>query len=356
MKKSTFADILNDVSGEVRKRMEAKVPSWAAFPGLSFPTRLSTEQCSSEKTAAYKAGLIAGLGGPLEVADLTGGLGVDAWAFSGIASRVLHNEMNEELSASVKDNFSIMGIENVTFSSSEVTPSNVKDILEDFFCGPGVVYMDPARRSASGSKVFRLEDCTPNVLGLLPRIFDTARYLVLKLSPMADIDLTVRQLSEVSEGGCREVHVVASGGECKEILVVMERGWKDGYTVSCVEEDFVFTFSPADEKSSATILADTDNLSRKYLFEPGKSLTKAGAFKLVCSRFGLSKFGTSTHLYVSDEPVHGIPGKWFLIEKVLPFDKATVKSLGKEYPRCEVTSRNLPITSDELRRRLGAKS
>lgn len=357
-KKSTFADILKDVAGEEKRRMEAKVPSWASIPGLSFPSRLSTEQCSSEATALYKASLASGFGSGLEIADLTGGLGVDSWAFARAAVRVLHNEMNEELSSAVRSNFARMGIRNVEFRSVEITASTVDSVLEDFFSAGSerIVFMDPARRSASGSKVFRLEDCTPNVLGLLPKISVHAARIILKLSPMADIDLLMRQLDSVSPARCRMIHIVASGGECKEILAVMERGWNGDCMVTCAEEDFRFTFSPAEEKSAHASPAGTEGLEGKYLFEPGKSLTKAGAFKLISERFGIAKFGISTHLYLSDSPVEDIPGKWFRIEKSMPFDKASIKAAGKEYPRCEVTARNLPITSDELRRRLGSKS
>lgn len=340
--------------------METKVPSWATVSGLVFPTRLCTEQCSGEAAARYKAGLLKRLcgGAAFEVADLTGGLGVDSWAFSSAASRVLHNEMSAELSSAVRSNFAKLGLVNVAFSSVEITPENIGGNLSMFFGGslPGAVYMDPARRSATGSKVFRLQDCTPNVLGLLPEIFRHVELVLLKLSPMADIELLVRELNGSSDGRCREVHVVASGGECKEILVAIDKSFTGDYTVTCVEEDFSMSFSPSEEKEAAVELASTEELEGKFLFEPGKSLTKAGAFKLVCPRFGLRKFGVSTHLYLSDEPVPGIPGKWFNIERSLPFDKSSIKSLGQEFPRCEVTARNLPVTSDELRRRLGAKS
>ncbi|MCQ2143896.1 MAG: hypothetical protein MJY56_07495 [Bacteroidales bacterium] len=358
--RSTFADILEDVAGEGRRRVAAKVPSWADVSGLSFPTRLCTEQCSSEATARYKAGLAARLcgGRPFAIADLTGGLGVDSWAFSAVAGRVLHNEMSAELSSAVRSNFSLLGVSNVAFSSLEITPGNISEVLSPFLSGwnDRIIFIDPARRSATGSKVFRLEDCAPNVLGLLPSAFELAEHVVLKLSPMADIELLVRELDGVCGWRCREVHVAASSGECKEILVVMDKSGDNGYSVTCVEEDFTMTYSPAEEKEATVSLAPVDELSGKYLFEPGKSLTKAGAFKLICTRFGLMKFGVSTHLYLAGEPVPGIPGKWFLIDRALPFDKASIKELGREFPRCEVTSRNLPVTSDELRRRLGAKS
>ena len=56
-----------------RQIAEAKLPSWASEPDLFYPRHLSMEQCSSEATALYKAGLVEGD----SFTDLTGGFGVD---------------------------------------------------------------------------------------------------------------------------------------------------------------------------------------------------------------------------------------------------------------------------------------
>ena len=89
---------------EVRKKFRKKVPSWYGCPGLAYPSRLSAEQCSSENTALYKAALAAGYG-VRAIADLTGGLGVDAWAFSAAAGKVLYNEMDPVLAETAERNF-----------------------------------------------------------------------------------------------------------------------------------------------------------------------------------------------------------------------------------------------------------
>ena len=81
--KASFADILREVSGEGQKKVLAKVPSWSEAEGLVIPGSLSTEQCSSEETAMTKARAVSELG-CRRVADLTGGLGVDSWAFAGV--------------------------------------------------------------------------------------------------------------------------------------------------------------------------------------------------------------------------------------------------------------------------------
>ena len=197
---------------ESRAKLRDKLPEWYAVPELHLPLPLSAEQCSSSATAFYKASLCKGL----RVADLTGGLGVDSWAFSQSCETVLYNEMQPALVEAARHNFPLLGMQNVQISQGELTPDSLADILGDF--GPDVIFLDPARRADSGRKVFRLEDCSPRVLPLLPALLDAAPLLMLKLSPMADISLLCREL------GCvRELHVIEADRECKELLVLLSK-------------------------------------------------------------------------------------------------------------------------------------
>ncbi|MBP5374638.1 MAG: hypothetical protein J6Y31_07000 [Bacteroidales bacterium] len=197
---------------ESRAKLRDKLPEWYVVPALHLPLPLSAEQCSSSATAFYKASLCKGL----RVADLTGGLGVDSWAFSQSCEAVLYNEMQPALVEAARHNFPLLGMQNVQISQGELTPDSLADILGDF--GPDVIFLDPARRADSGRKVFRLEDCSPRVLPLLPALLDAAPLLMLKLSPMADISLLCREL------GCvRELHIIEAERECKELLVLLSK-------------------------------------------------------------------------------------------------------------------------------------
>ncbi|MBQ9410569.1 MAG: hypothetical protein IJU21_03050 [Bacteroidales bacterium] len=362
---------------EVRRKLRFKVPQWYAVPSLQYPLLLSAEQCSSTETAFYKAAVAACAFGatkraktpqnvsfiaqmvkemrkngvfcvnrcPMRVADLTGGMGVDSLAFSQVADEVLYNEMQPALAASARHNFRELGVDNVKVSCREIIPGNVADIMDGF--GPDVIFMDPARRASDGRKVFRLEDCQPNVLGLLPELFEAAPLVLLKLSPMADISLAVKQLGHV-----REVHVVASGGECKELLLILERGYQGEYSTVIYENGSVMEVGTEGDvlKPMATLCPDG------LLFEPGKALLKAGAFELPC-RYGLTKLGKHTHLYVGDAvPEELRPfGKCFEILEVVPLNNKTIKEIAKQYPCASVTARNIPLTSDQLRKKLGVK-
>jgi len=325
---------------EVRRKLRVKVPQWYAVPQLRFPFRLSGEQCSSAETARYKASVaLRALTREKTVADLTGGLGVDSWAFAQVASAVLYNEMRPELAAAASANFKALGLTNVRVSCAELRPGGLREILDGFV--PDVIFLDPARRAADGRKVFRLEDCEPNVLQLLPELLAAAPRVLLKLSPMADITLVCKQLGYV-----REVHVVAADGECKELLLLLERVYSGAFRLFVYENGAVLALDEEPEVASAP--------SGDLLFEPGKALLKAGAFDLPC-RYGLGKLSQHTHLYLASARVEALQpfGKWFRILETLPLDKRAMKDIGRRYPRASVTARNIPLSSDELRRRLG---
>lgn len=407
---------VNTIEG--RKRLRKKLPEWVASTELVYPSSLCTEQCSSSDTARYKASVVqrifneyvspvastrsateeagsvtdknssvtkkqsvtstGSVTGPKnwKIADLTGGLGVDSWAFSEVAEEVLYNEMNPALAAAARHNFKALGVTNIFIKNSEATSDSLKDIFGDF--RPDVIFLDPARRDSAGKKVFLLEDCSPDVLKILPELFGISRFVLLKLSPMADITMAVERLDRTYEEylekasgkgwngqWVREVHVVASGGECKELLILLDGEWNEGYSLTCREDGKTLTFKP--EEITEAKATYPDSTFARIIFEPGKSLTKAGVFNAICERFGLVKLARFTHLYTISEPLSENEleqriaplkdfGKVFYVKEILPLNKASMKDVGKRYPHSEVSAKNIPMSSDELRARLKVKS
>ena len=415
---------VNTIEG--RRRLRKKLPEWVACTGLVYPSSLCAEQCSSSDTARYKASIVQRIfneyvgtvasmvsdpcrttgsatkgtesvpdkNSPTtrnqsvtelaevtipsrgKVADLTGGLGVDSWAFSEVAEEVLYNEMNPALAAAARHNFKALGVTNIFIKNSEATSDSLKDIFGDF--RPDVIFLDPARRDSAGKKVFLLEDCSPDVLKILPELFGISRFVLLKLSPMADITMAVERLDRTYEEylekasgkgwngqWVREVHVVASGGECKELLILLDGEWNEGYSLTCREDGKTLTFKP--EEITKAKAGYPDSTFARIIFDPGKSLTKAGVSNAICERFGLVKLARFTHLYTISEPLSDSEseqrtaplkdfGKVFYVKEILPLNKSSMKDVGKRYPHSEVSAKNIPMSSDELRTRLKVKS
>lgn len=350
---------------ESRRKLRGKVQEWYDEPELVFPLTLSAEQCSSSGTARYKAELARRIAGDrMKIADLTGGFGVDSWFFSKAAEKVLYNEMQTVLADAARHNFSVLGADNIIISNKMVSSEEsctAAEVLDGF--SPDIVYMDPARRGEGGKKVFLIEDCQPDVLGLKEDIFRCAPHFLIKLSPMADITMAAGRLGRQ----CREIHIVAAGGECKELLIWMDRDWDGDYTVITCEisndstEYHGLTFKTSEERESVAMPVEKPlETAGKWLFEPGKALMKAGAFNLISARFGIGKLGRSTHYYIVDSPELALElkryGKVYEIIRCEPLDKRSIKAAGKDYPKAEVTARNIPMDTDTLRKKLGIAS
>ena len=366
---------------ESRRKLKDKMPQWYGEPRMIFPAKLSAEQCSSTLTGRYKAGLAALIAGgkPFRIADLTGGLGVDTWYFSMEASEVLYNEMQDALCMAAKHNFGILGAGNIKFSNKCIIPecqakqedaesgnhATAAEILGAF--KPDIIFADPARRSESGRKVFLIEECSPDILSLKEELFAVSRHILLKLSPMADISMVCSRLGP----GCRQVHVIGAGGECKELLIWMDREWTGNYTVKVVElgkdGDSVIEFTPEEEKTVCPAILSENavrriqedrNFNQRWMFEPGKALMKAGAFSLVSARGGMFKTGVSTHYYIGTyqqcAEYSGL-GKIFEILRCEALDKGALRQAAVDFPKADITARNLPADTETYRKILQAE-
>lgn len=366
-------DILKKLDAETKSRMARKVPSWfSVIPGpdresLIFPSSLSTQQCSSENTALYKARVAFQALAADRIADLTGGLGVDSWAFSKCFEKVLYNEANSELAEAVKHNFEVLGCGNITVSNKLLKPGNLKEILGDF--KPDIIFLDPARRSAAGKKVFLLEDCQPDVLKLKDELLAASPNLLLKLSPMADITMLLQRLGPA----VRQLHVVAFDGECKELLILIQRGWSGPASLTLCEDGQILNFQDYYGSESGQSLGGLGTISGQAeikpgqtLFEPGKALLKAGLFDYPCT-LGYTKLAKHTHLYIAPDSFQAtpschsdrsggisLPGKYFRIEKVLPLQSKTIKEIARQGIAAEVSTHNVPIKAEDLKKRLHA--
>lgn len=358
-----------------RRKLKGKLPSWWAEEALFYPNTLSAEQCSGEEAAALKAGIALGLLNediPLDIsneetalgkehrtpriADLTGGLGVDCWSFARAGAEVLYNEMNPEICGAAQHNLPLLGVKAV-FCNCELRKDNVGEILGDF--RPDLIYLDPARRSGDGSKVFRLGDCSPDLSTLLKPLLGRAPRILAKLSPMADISRLLKELEDAAGYPCvSRIHIIGSGGECKELLVSIGRQGTENPSVTVWDRGRSYSVSLGEERDAVAVplsLKDMDNARGSLLFEPGSALMKAGPFKLLC-REGMKKAGRSTQLYFTENRnLEGL-GKYFRILAVLPLNKRSMKELAELCPKAGVSARNIPMGSDELRRRLGVKA
>ena len=266
-------------------------------------------------------------------------MGIDSIAFARAGMTVDYVERDAGLCALMERNCRALGLDNVTVHCADSL--EWLETLNTEHLTLNNIYIDPARRAASGRKVAAFEDCEPDLLSCLPRLLGACSRLLVKASPMIDIDLACRQLGTVEE-----VHVVGLKGECKEVLFLCG-GDAVEPTIKCF--NLIFTRS----QEAATDPRFCASVGR-YLYEPDATIMKGGPFNLICSWFGLEKLARNSHLYTSDERVGEFPGRCF---EVLQELKLSRKAVAEALPegKAHVVVRNYPVEAAVLQRQLGLR-
>lgn len=334
--------MLQQVEG--RQRTHDKLPTFAQIEDWWYPVRLSCEQCSSEATARYKAAIIRQLGEKQDILiDLTGGYGVDTYFLSEQTTQAHYVERNEELCRIAQHNFQIAN------KPIHVHNTSAEDFLAQYSMAGSVssdvkkevvVYLDPARRDAHGGKVFRIEDCEPDVIKILPSLRAISNTILIKFSPMLDITSALQSL-----GNEWDVHVVALHNEVKEVIFVT--GNNHIHTVNILHEgNDQFSFTRSEEKSALCAMADC---ICEYIYEPNAAIIKAGAFRLVGARYQLHKLDQNTHLYTANQLIEDFPGRvWQVVAQPIK-NQRDIATLGIQ--RAAILTRNYPLTPEQLRKK-----
>lgn len=340
-KGSPFTDIsIQELAQQLdgRRRVKTKLPLWYDTKEILFPPKLNLEQTSSVLTAHYKASLAIGDA----LLDMTGGFGIDSYYFAKVIKHVTHVEMNEELSAFAKANFKTLQASNVSAVKGDST-----EFLQNYVGHIDTIYLDPARRDTHKGRVYKLTDCVPNVPEHLDVLLSKSSRIIVKTSPLLDITVGLSELRNVCQ-----IHIVAVKNEVKELIWVLEPNIAE--TIECVTVNLK---SDTQEKTMFSLYDALDtkpqySLPETYLYEPNASLMKSGAFNWISSHFGVFKLHQHTHLYTSQHLI-GFPGRAFVIEGILAFDKKLRKHL--DLVKANITTRNFKLSVSELRKRLNIK-
>lgn len=384
-----------------------KLPQWADTDGIIYPPHLSMEQCSSEPTARYKAELATRLmasdGAPAprrgRLIDLTGGFGVDFSTMARNFAQAVYVERQPDLCDIARHNLDLLGL-----GDAQVVNADAASFLataED----ADIIVIDPARRDEHGGRTFAIADCTPDILGMLDLLTAKAGHVLVKLSPMLDWHKAV----EDCRGTVREVHIVAVANECKELLLVL-RGQPDAVpvedvtvTVHCVNitargterftvmadaagvhavgtarhpDDAATCAANAESINANAVCTDStdgepvaeggptgnavgnpgnhadDGLPFRYLYEPNAAMMKAGCFAALSSAFGVPQLAPNSHLFVSDTPVEGFPGRAFRVDAIMTMGKKDLKRGLSGLTHANIATRNFPMSVNQLRGRL----
>ena len=313
------------------QRAKRKLPRLYAACGI-IPQR-AFEQSSSEECASAKR-----IGGE-SLLDLTCGLGMDAAALAGRFRRVVALERDQVLASVTRENMRRMGIENV-----EVVNASAEEYLahcEEHF---DWIYVDPDRRTDKGERVFKLEDCSPNVLALMPHIKRVGEHLAIKNSPLFDVEEAFRLFPD----GC--VEVVSLHDECKEVMIYLGGG-EPTLSATAVGRGRVEF-----RRAELTSVAAPEEFAKdeyRYLIIPDVSLQKA---RIVANALqGVADVWSNNSFGFARELPEGVLGRVERVERIEIFD---IKSLKRELKGkgVDIILRDFPMGVDELRKRTASRS
>jgi 16S rRNA G966 N2-methylase RsmD len=324
------------------QKIKAKVPLFYNNADILYPVQLSLEQSSSESTAKYKANLCEGN----TLADLTGGFGVDCSFMARGFKQATYVERQAELCQLATHNFNALNLPHIAVINAET---------ENYLSSMNPVdwiFIDPARRSSTGKKVVLLSDCEPDVSALSSQLLSKAARVLIKLSPMMDITAAVKELPNTAE-----IHILSVDNECKEVLLLLDHDTHTHQKIKTLnigknDKTESFEFQQDEETKATVTYAHT---VEKYLYEPNAAVMKSGAFKLIAARYGLRKLQQNTHLYTSDKQVLEFPGRVFEVLQQRGSSKKDLKELSANNSKANITTRNYPLSVEELRKKLNLK-
>ena len=359
---------LDQIAG--RQKARTKLPSWYALAALGegvdeahflvFPPHISMEQCSSEQTARYKKRILDRLLASIldqdrsrnaHFIDITGGFGVDFSYLAQGFAEATYVERQEHLCEIAKHNFPLLGLPHANVICKELgSPLQLPSLRAAL--QETIVFIDPARRDTNGNRTYAIGDCTPNILGFIGELLKKTAVVMVKLSPMLDWHQTVEDINRASGSGnaVREVHIVSTQNECKELLLVLSERCESELEVYCVNDDEVFVFTPGEANSPIS-----ESRSTEKLFVPNASVMKAGCFPEIETRFGIRQIGKNSHLFIGSEDIVGFPGRVFNILSVTTMNKKELKSSLAGIDRANISVRNFPLSPEQLRKRLKIK-
>lgn len=334
---------------DCRRRTARKLGQFlSSAPRFIFPSTLSAEQCSGHATAAIHARIVSP---GKTVLDMTCGLGIDAFTLARDGCAVTACELNPTYASAARHNASLLQLDNFKVECTDsaeyisVCPDN------SFDC----IFVDPARRNASGKRVFDLSECTPDIVALLPRMLRVAPRIVMKVSPMLDIARLIDTLPQIST-----LYSLGDSSDCRELVAVIGRGHTATPQISAItflNDGIPRQFGPMEFSPDRVGWEGEFTLPRigHTLYELWPPVVKLQPFRQIGQAFNVRKIGRHVHLFHSPDHIAGFPGKAMEVIDVIDYDKKGQRTVREKYPAVDLTVRDCKISVDTLAKILKVK-
>lgn len=322
---------------EARQKAKVKIPEFYDQRRILFPSIQAVEQASSSAAAKYKARLVEG--GTLT--DLTGGLGVDAFFFAGKTEKVIYLEKEGKIADYAEHNFQVLEVRNI-----QVIHSDALEYLRHSGIITDYCYVDPSRRTVN-RRVFRIEESDPDIGTLYEELLEYSGRMIVKLSPLIDIKYLLQHFQFI-----REIHILAIGQECREVILVLDRKdfSKDPPVITCsLEREREQIFMTSWERNKPSCPFDHP---RQYIYDPNVAIRKSGLYNELGLHFNLKKLAPNSHLFTGNQSLDTFPGRIFQLSGILNMKEFLKES---DITRANIATRNFPLRVNEIREKTGIR-
>ena len=326
-----------------------------------FFNDLSLEQSSSEVIARHIASRFKS---DWQVIDLTCGIASNALALANKCSKVLANDSNEEVLKLARLNARNLGLDdkmNFTALKAEdlIDSLSKKDfsLIPDLYKKVDAFFIDPARNREGETKTRSILNSSPNILEILPKLFEISKNVAIKISPAFDY----REIRMIE--GDPEIEVISEDNNCKVAMLWFGDLKKSRRSAACFKKRGSYFFSGNGFEEDVDI-----GSVNKYVYETDKAISKAGLVDELAINFSLKRIQTSSSFLTGDKsPAEMVStlNKESVFFSLTPYEvirvfNSSFKNLRKELremgvERVEIKAKNHFLKPEEIYSKLKLK-
>jgi hypothetical protein len=330
---------------KLREKSRHKLPKFAASGCLLV--QRAFEQSSSEAVACWKAHHF----NAKRILSITGGLGVDEWAWATEGAEVKSVDIQHDLNALVRYNQRRLGI------SYERLDGEAREILErETSWNPDWVYADPDRRDGHERLSGYWEKYEPKIADLMDTYGSYYPRWIIKLSPMTDF-----RVVRTSLPGAITFISVYYQQEVKELLVQVDLQQAqstsfvsvtlqgNGVQYTRTEDILAFCSKISQEKTAA---------ESRFIFEPHGGLNVLGLNPMFLGHSGLTAQTPHATLFTSNV---AMPEHWGRSKIITSVAEGSLNTLQKWLKEHRITGASLTVrdargmNAHDVRKHLGLK-
>lgn len=324
---------------ELQKKALKKIPSFIQA-GCILEKR-AYEQCTSEDVAIWKSVFF-----PAEkLLSLTGGLGVDEWAWAKSGTRVTSIDIDSNLNHLAKYNFDKLNVE-IDRQTSDANDFISSNDLSNY----DLIYIDPDRRDGNTRITNQVASYSPNIFEIIQNNQHKNLNWLIKLSPMVDTDFIENHLP-----GNKSYYAIVVKQEVKELLVHIQFTDSQSKTKREVVSIDGSKYSYSSQVFNPERLAPS-NID--YIFEPNGGIMCLKLNRDLYQLDGFTPLNVQHTFFKCNVIIPSEMGRTFMpihSEPIIGGLNKIGKTIKSDYKieAASITARDCKLTTEEIRKSLG---